>query len=185
MRGVRVRCSKMPAWCPLYQSKARGWGRDWGGRTPAHPRPHPSPWAASSHLVDGGFQAAQADTEPQPPQEVVGCGDEDMQLLVHEAVQGSGFSQMAPGEPRKVRENAIGWSPCPPLPTNTPAPHRPASLTPTHSVVLAWAFQLLTCCVTLDRSPHLSGPQPWPSVRLGGPEDTAGNQMTLPLPRSV
>ena len=73
----------------------------------------------------------------------------------------------------------LPWSP------STPAQHRHASLAPTSSVALAWLFQLLTCCVSLGRSLHLSGPQPWPSVGLGGPEDTARNQMTLLFPRRV
>lgn len=55
-----------------------------------------------SHLVDGSFQAAQADTELQPSQEVVGCGDQDMQLLIHKAIEGGRFSQMAPGRKRRV-----------------------------------------------------------------------------------
>lgn len=49
---------------------------------------------------------------------------------------------------------------------------------PTNSMVLAWGFQLLSCCVTFDRALYLSGPQTWPSKGLGRPEDTAGKQMT-------
>ena len=72
------------------------------------PPPPSGPWARLlplSHLVDGSFQAAQTDTELQPSQEVVGHGDQDVQLLIHKAVQGGGFGQMAPGRPGRVREN--------------------------------------------------------------------------------
>lgn len=132
------------------------------------------------HLVNGSFQAAQADTELQPPQEVVGCGDQDVQLLIHEAIEGGSFSQMAPWRQKRVEKAQDAPQPPIPLPSISLPPQLP---------VILWSqpgtFQLLTCCVTLSRSLYLSGPQPGTSMRLGGPEDTAGKQMTFPLPRQV
>ncbi|KAL0595056.1 hypothetical protein AAY473_035244 [Plecturocebus cupreus] len=61
-------------------------------------RQNPTPQASLPfHLVNGGFQVAQADAELQLPQEAVGCGDQNVKLLIHKAVQGSGCSQMTPG----------------------------------------------------------------------------------------
>ena len=190
--GVHVVCSKnpylalqeMPTWY-LYTRAKRLAGAGLGAA--GAPLPPSGPWASLllplSHLVDGSFQAAQTDTELQPSQEVVGHSGQDVQLLIHKAVEGGSFGQMAPGKPRRVRKtqdvDPLAPTPC------TPAQHRPASLTPSNSVALACVLQLLTCCVTLGRSPHLSGPQPRLSGGLGGPEATAGNQMTLSFPRKV
>lgn len=93
----------LPAVVLREQSAWLGWGleRQEPPTTPSRPRAS----FLLSHLVDGSFQAAQADAELQPPQEVVGHSDEDMQLFIHKAVQGSSFGQMAPGRPRSVREN--------------------------------------------------------------------------------
>lgn len=60
-------------------------------------KPPHVPGSLPFYLVDGSFQAPHADAELEPAQEVVRCGDQDMQLFVHEGIEGSGFSQMAPG----------------------------------------------------------------------------------------
>jgi hypothetical protein len=65
------------------------------------------------YLVDGGFQVAQAHSKLQPPQEVVGRSDQDVKLLVHQAVQGGGFIQMAPGRRSGIRK-ALNALPSPP-----------------------------------------------------------------------
>ena len=84
----------------LTPQQVPGCGRAWSRAFPAEDGQASLPF----HLVDGSFQAAQADAELQPPQEVIRCGDQDMELLIQEAIKGSGFSQMAPGRERKVRE---------------------------------------------------------------------------------
>ena len=90
----------------LYQSKAPGWGGAWSGRSPTSTlRSLGQPPPSLSHLVDGSFQAAQTDAELQPSQEVVGHSGQDVQLLIHKAVQGGSFCQMAPGRPQRVSEN--------------------------------------------------------------------------------
>lgn len=139
----------------------------WPGRTPTPQARLPF------HLVNGSFQVAQADTELQLPQEAVGCGDQNMKLLVHKAVQGSGCSQMAPGRWAEVRKGL-----CCPLHPAVLLPHIGLSL---HLCGPSLGFQP-TCCVTVGRSLHLSGLQPWSSMGLGGQENTVGGEMTLPFP---
>lgn len=77
--------------CPY--TRASAWLGQGLEQKPPHVPGSPPPF----HLLDGSFQAAHADAELEPPQEVIRCGDQDMQLFVHEAIEGSGFSQMAPG----------------------------------------------------------------------------------------
>ena len=96
---------EVPAWCHYTRAKRlAGVGPGQAGATHPTSRPRAS-LLLLSHLVDSSFQAAQVDAELQPPQEVVGHSDEDMQLFIHVAVQGSSFGQMASGRPRSVREN--------------------------------------------------------------------------------
>ena len=112
--GVHVVCSKnpylalqeVPTWY-LY-TRAKHLAGAGPGAAGAPPPPSGS-WASlllpHSHLVDGSFQAAQTDTELQPSQEVVGHSGQDVQLLIHKAVQGGSFCQMAPRRPQRVSKN--------------------------------------------------------------------------------
>lgn len=171
MQRRHVPCHGTPALGPYTRGSA------WLGQGPGLPCGEVS---LPFHLVDGSFQAAQSDAELQPPQEVVRCSDQDMQLLIHEAVPGDSFSQMAPGRWKRGKGGPKSSSP----PVLLPSTGLPPA-TPTNSLVPAWVFQLLPCCVTLGRSLYLSGPQTWSSTGLRRPEHTAGSQMTLPFPGRV
>lgn len=144
-------CDACLAPVSLYQSKVDGWARPGTRKGPSQA---PSSQASLSfHLVHGSFQTTQANAQLQPPQEVVGCSDQDMQLLIHKAIQGGGFSQTAPGRQRRVREGPRSPPPSP------PALHMPVPPTPPNSGILAWVLQPPTCCVTLGRPLYLSGSQ--------------------------
>lgn len=94
-----------PASCPHTGAECRAGAGARARPSPWRGQPPPDSGEASlpSHLVDGGFQAAEADAELQPPQEVVRCSDQDMQLLVHEAIPGGGFGQTAPGRWKRAK----------------------------------------------------------------------------------
>lgn len=177
----------MPAWplknsqpCVLTPEQSAWWGQGLEQGFPCGEARLPF------HLVDGSFQAAQADAELQPSQEVVRRSDQDMQLFIHEAVQGDSFGQMAPGRWKRGKEGPRCSSPPVFLPSiaSPLPPHPPRQPSP-----ILWFrpgdsdADLL--CDLGQVGPILLWTSDLAFQGLGRPEDTGGNQKTLPFPGRV